>query len=130
MAEVFRPDLLPLVRDSFTMLNEARLDPIWFDATLVRRHTAIYRIIRPGGIASPLAVDQVERLRRMISRVPHEPGLHVLHAELLWLQGRRAEALSEYEAAGEAGLLRPGDQERRRRLIAELTGADSTREGR
>jgi len=130
VAEIFRPDLMPLVRDSFTMLNEARLEPIWFDPMLERRHTAVYRIIRPGGIESPIPVEQSERLRRLVSRVPHESKLHVLHAEILWLSGRREEALAEYAAAEQAGTFRAVDEERRQRLRTELADVDSTTAGR
>jgi len=125
VAEVFRPDLMPLVRDSFTMLNEARLAPIWFDPSLQRRHTAVYRIQRPGGAASPIAPDREAAVRALIARVPHAPHLHVLHAEILWLGGSRREALAEYEAARAAGTFRPVDEERKRQLEAEIAAGDS-----
>jgi hypothetical protein len=125
VAEVFRPDLMPLAKDSFTMLNEARLDPIWFDPSLVRRHTAVYRIVRPGGPASPIDEERRAAVRALIARAPHQEKLHVLHAEILWLAGRRAEALGEYEAARAAGTFRAVDEERERRLRSEIAAADS-----
>lgn len=130
VAEVFRPDLMPLVKDSFTMLNESRLQPIWFDPSLQRRHTAVYRVLRPGGRPAPFDPRQLESVRQWISRVPHDPGLHVLHAEILWLAGRRGEALAEYGAAEQAGTFRTGDKVRRERLLAEISAVDSTTEER
>ncbi|HEX7878619.1 MAG TPA: hypothetical protein VF720_04385 [Candidatus Eisenbacteria bacterium] len=146
VAEVFRPDLMPLVGDSFTMLNEARLQPIWFDPSLQRRHTAVYRIRRRDeragppaddaassnaqGSGSPIPPGREAAVRDLMARVPHQPKLHVLHAEILWLAGRRAEALAEYEAARAAGTFRPVDAERVRLLEAEIAAGDSATAGR
>jgi hypothetical protein len=99
VTEYFRPALLPLVRDSATMLGDPRLDLVYFDPTYKDRHVAIYRVVRPGG-PPPMPGPGLDQLRGLIAtRIPHDPALHGLHAELLALAGRTEEAIAEYEKA-------------------------------
>ena len=99
VSEFFRPSLLPLVRDSATMLLEPRLELIYFDPTYLERHVAIYRVVRSGG-PPPMKGPGLTQLRRVIAeRIPHDPKLHARHAELLAMSGRNREAIDEYELA-------------------------------
>ena len=105
VTEYFRPALLPLVRDSATMLVEPRLDLIYFDGTYRDRHVAIYRVVRPGGPAMAAERERNENLKRMIAtRIPHDPARHLVHAELLRRAGRETEAQREEELGNATGL--------------------------
>jgi hypothetical protein len=121
VAEVFRPELLPLVKDGFTALHESRLEPVYFDPSLLGRHTVVYRVL--GGGESPRPDDPAVRsTRALLSRLPHDSTLHGLHGELLWLAGRQEEALIEYEAALAAGTMLAVDYKNLARLVLGLEG--------
>lgn len=100
VCEIFRPSLLPLVRDSATMLLDPRLELVYFDPSRRNRHVAIYHILQPGETAVP--GPGTASLNQLVSRLPHDPTLHALHAELLWLNRRLDEAAREYEMALQA----------------------------
>ncbi len=97
VCEIFRPALLPLVLDSATMFDEPRLEIIYFDPSLLGRHVAVYRVLRPGGGVRTGEGRELERVLR--SRIPHDPTRHRLHAELAWLSGKKEETVREFELA-------------------------------
>lgn len=121
---VFRPELLPLVKDGFTVAHEPRLEPIYFDPSLLGRHTVVYRVMKPGEIPRP-EDPAVDRARSLLSRLPHDSTLHGLHGELLWLGGRHEEARAEYEAALAAGTMLAVDYKNLARLVLGLEGNPS-----
>jgi hypothetical protein len=121
VASVFRPELLPLVKDGFTAAHERRLAPVYFDPSLLGRHTVVYRVLQDG--ESPPADDpRVAQARALLARLPHDTTLHGLHGELLWLEGRQEEAMAEYEAALAAGTMLAVDYKNLARLVLGLEG--------
>lgn len=51
VTERFRPELLPLIRDPYVVATEPRLSPVYFEQSTRGQWTAVYRIVRPGGLS-------------------------------------------------------------------------------
>lgn len=97
VCEIFRPALLPLATDSAVMWGDPRLEIVYFDPSLLGRHTAVYRILRPGG--QRRMGDGEELARQLRSRIPHDAKNHRLHAELAWMSRDPDRTVHEFELA-------------------------------
>lgn len=82
---VFRPDLVPLLDDSFVMLNDPRLALVYLDTRHPRRRVAIYQFIRPG--LPEITERQRRRAEELVAGIPHDPKRHGLHSDLLRRRG-------------------------------------------
>ena len=85
VARVFRPELLPLVEDRFTMLNDPRLQLIYLDERYARRRVAIYRFLREG--MPPPGADERDLAARLARGIPEDTAQAGLHADLLRRRG-------------------------------------------
>lgn len=85
VARVFRPELLPLVEDRFTMLNDPRLQLIYLDERYARRRVAIYRFVREG--MPPPGADERDLAARLARGIPEDTAQAGLHADLLRRRG-------------------------------------------
>lgn len=85
VAHVFRPELLPLVEDGFTMVNDPRLELVYLDQRYDRRRVAVYRFVREGEPV-PTAEERAAA-RRLVAGIPEDPAQSGLHADLLRRQG-------------------------------------------